>query len=76
MSDISEKQTFEYFLHGAKKAKSAARELAALNSSKSWISIRSALGQIERNAQKLYDSKPQSQLQNLLLADQIEKTTH
>lgn len=74
MTDISEKQTFEYFLHGAKKAKSAARELATLNSSKSWIDIRSALGQIERNAQKLYESKPQSKLQNLILADQIEKS--
>lgn len=75
MTDIGEKQTFEYFMHGAKKAKSAARELASLNSSSSWLKIRSVLGQIERNATKLYESKPQSQLQNLILADQIEKST-
>ncbi len=73
MTDISERQTFEYFMHGAKKAKSAARELASLNSSGSWIKIRSALGQIEKNAQKLYESKPQTDLQNLILANKISK---
>lgn len=73
MTDISEAQTFEYFLHGAKKAKSAARELADFNSSTSWKKIRSILGQIERNGMKLYAAKPQTELGNLLLADRIEK---
>lgn len=73
MTDISEAQTFEYFLQGAKKAKSAARELASLNSSNSWTKIRSILGQIERNGIKLYGAKPQTEIANLIMADQIEK---
>lgn len=71
MTDITEKQTFEYFLGGAKKAKSAARELASLNSSASWVKIRSLLGQMEKNANKLYTDKPQTELQTLALANQI-----
>lgn len=73
MTDISESQTFEYFLQGAKKAKSAARELSSLNSSHSWTKIRSVLGQIERNATKLYSAKAQTEIANLILADRIEK---
>ena len=73
MSELSETQAIEYFLHGLKKAKSAARELASLNTSGSWIKIRSILGQIERNGQKLYESKQASDLQNLALASKIEK---
>lgn len=73
MTDISERQTFEYFIQGVKKAKSAARELAKLNSSNSWVSIRSALGQIEKSATVLYNAKPQTELANLVLANQIEK---
>lgn len=73
MTDITEKQTIEYFMQGAKKAKSAARELASLNSSGSWIKIRSAIAQIEKTAQKLYTDKPQTQLQTLALANKIEK---
>lgn len=78
MTDISEKQTMEYFLQGVKKAKSAARELASLNSSKSWLSIRGTLGQIERNAVKIFESKAQTRLQTLVLANQIlgEETKH
>lgn len=71
MTDISEKQTIEYFMQGAKKAKSAARELAGLNSTNSWTKIRSALGQIEKNAMKLYTDKPQTRLQTLALANTL-----
>ncbi len=73
MSDITEKQTFEYFSNGVKKAKSAARELATLNERGDWIKIRSVLGQIERNAEKLYNSRSQTRLQTLALAEKIEK---
>lgn len=75
MTDLSEAQTFEYFMQGAKKAKSAARELASLNSSGSWIKIRSILGQIERNGQKLYTSKSQTRLETLIMADKIQGDT-
>lgn len=71
MTDISEAQTMEYFLHGIKKAKSAARELAYLNQTKSWTAVRSQLGQIERNAQKIFIDRPQTRLQTLALANQI-----
>ncbi len=77
MTDITETQTIEYFLNGISKAKSAARELARLNSSGSWIKIRSALGEIERSGKKLYTAKPQTNLANLVLANKIEKeSTH
>jgi hypothetical protein len=76
MTDINEKDTMQYFLDGVKKAKSAARELADLNQRKEWIKIRSALGQIEKNAIKLYEAKPQTRLQTLLLAAQIEKANN
>lgn len=74
MSEISEKQTLEYFLHGAAKAKSAARELAKLNSSKSWLQIRSTIGQIQKNGEMLFNSKAQTEVDNLILANKIEKT--
>ncbi len=76
MSDISEAQTIEYFLQGIKKAKSAARELADFNSSVSWKSIRSTLGQIERNGKKLAEGKAQTHLGNLVLANQIAPQEH
>ncbi len=71
MTDISEKQTMEYFLQGAKKAKSAARQLAKLNSTHAWTDVRSQLGQIERTGKKLFTDKPQTRLQTLALANQI-----
>lgn len=71
MTDINEKETIAYFINGIKKAKSSARELASLNSSRSWIDIRSILGQIEKNALKLFTDKPQTQLQTLVLANKI-----
>ncbi len=73
MTDITESQTIEYFLNGIKKAKSAARELARVNSSGSWIKIRSVLGEIERSGKHLYTAKPQTDLANLVLANKIEK---
>lgn len=72
MTDISEKQTIDYFMQGAKKAKSAARELARLNQTNAWTAIRSQLGLLERNAQKLFTDKPQTRLQTLALASQIQ----
>lgn len=72
MTDISEAQTFEYFINGVRKAKSAARQLAALNETHEWTKIRSMLGQIEKNAQHLYTSSPQTRLETLSLAGKIQ----
>lgn len=76
MTDISEAQTIEYFVNGIRKAKSAARELAKFNSSNSWVQIRATLGQIEKNARKMYTDKPQTRLQTLSLAESISKTVN
>lgn len=77
MTDISEKQTIEYFLAGAKKAKSSARELASLNSTHSWTKVRSQLGQLEKMAHKIFTDKPQTRLQTLALANEIQgEQTH
>lgn len=72
MTDISEKQTIEYFMHGAKKAKGAARELAKLNQTNAWIAIRNQINLLQKQAEKLYTDKPQSRLQTLALAEQIQ----
>lgn len=69
--DISEKQTMEYFISGAKKAKAAARELASLNQTNAWTRVRSQLGVMEKNALKLFNDKPQTRLQTLDLANKI-----
>jgi len=71
MTDISEKQTMEYFLSGAKKCKSAARELASQNQTNAWTRVRSQLGQLEKLAQKIFTDKPQTRLQTLTLANKI-----
>ncbi len=71
MTDISEKQTIEYFLQGAKKAKAAARELASLNQTNAWTAVRSQLGQLEKTAMKLFTDKPQTRLQTLTMANKI-----
>lgn len=72
MTDISEKQTMEYFMNGAKKAKSAARQLATLNQTSAWTAVRTQLGQIEKNAKTLFTDKPQTRLETLALANQIQ----
>ncbi len=72
MTDITEAQTMEYFISGAKKAKSAARELASLNETTAWTKVRSQLGQLEKLAQKIFTEKPQTRLQTLTLANQIQ----
>jgi hypothetical protein len=71
MTDITEAQTIEYFMQGARKAKSAARELAKLNQTHAWTAIRSQLGMLEKNAHKIYNDKPQTRLQTLDLAMKI-----
>lgn len=72
MTDITEQQTMDYFMEGAKKAKSAARELAELNSPKAWTQVRSTIGQIQKDALKLYTGKPQTRTQTLALAHHIK----
>jgi len=78
MTDITEAQTIEYFMQGAKKAKSAARELARLNQTNAWTKVRSALGQIEKTAQKLYAAKPQTRIETLQMANKLspDETVH
>ena len=71
MTDISEDQTMEYFISGAKKAKSAARELASQNQTNAWTRVRSQLAQLEKHAQKLFTDKPQTRAQTLDLANKI-----
>ncbi len=75
MSDINEKETMQYFMNGMKKARAAAKQLGDLNERSAWGIIGKSLDQIIINAHKLYTSKPQTRLQNLILADKIEKTT-
>lgn len=75
MTDISEAQTIEYFMQGAKKAKSAARELASFNQSQAWIEIRKQITMLEKNARKLFIGKPQTRLETLTLANQIQGET-
>ncbi len=72
MTDISEKQTIEYFIHGIRKAKAAAKELALLNQKGDWIKIRDALDQIEKNAIKMATGKAQTREQTLALAASID----
>ncbi len=72
MNDISEKETFEYFKHGAKKASDAAAKLATLNEREHWFAIVRSLDQILRNANKLYTAKAMTRLQNLSLAAKIQ----
>jgi hypothetical protein len=71
MTDINEKETIAYFIHGIHKAKSAAKELATLNSRGAWLKVRTMLGQLEKNAQKLYTSKAQTRTETLIMANQI-----
>ena len=72
MKDISEKETIEYFKHGAKKAIDAAMKLAELNETKAWHSIAGTLGQISYNADRLYTAKAMTRLQTLSMAAKIQ----
>lgn len=73
MSDINEKETIDYFVHGIKKARQAAKELAILNQRSAWSQIVVGLDHILENAKKLYTSKPQTYAKNLIMARQIEE---
>lgn len=72
MIEISEKQTIEYFVGGLKKAQAAAKQLAVLNQRSAWNRVASTLDVILINAKKLYEGKPQTRLQTLALAHQIQ----
>jgi len=71
MTDINEKETLDYFVSGIKAARSAAKELAILNTGGAWSQIVIGLDQILENAKKLYEGKAQTRLQTLALANQI-----
>ena len=73
MTEINEKETWEFFINGARKAQSAALQLANINKKSAWLLIRSNLITIEQNAVKLYTGKAQTRLQTLALATNIEK---
>lgn len=72
MTDISEKETIEYFKHGAKKAIDASMKLADVNETKAWHSIASSLKQLAHNADKLYTAKAMTRLQTLSMAAKIQ----
>ena len=72
MTDISERQTIEYFVNGLKKSQSAAKQLATLNQRSEWNRIASTLDVLLMNAKKLYEGKPQTRLQTLALANKIQ----
>lgn len=72
MTDISEKETFEYFKHGCKKASDAALKLAALNEREHWNAIVRSLDQMMYNANKLYTAKAMTRLQTLSMAAKIQ----
>ncbi len=76
MTDISEKQTIEYFTQGLKKASSAANKAkVAWDGRVPWATIVMAIGQIMYNAKKIYEGKPQTRLETLVLADRAQKET-
>lgn len=72
MNDISEKETFEYFNHGAKKASNAAMELASLNEREHWYAIVRSLDQLLYSANKLYTAKAMTRLQLMNMAAKIQ----
>jgi len=72
MSYISEKETFEYFKQGAKKASDAALKLADLNERNHWHSIVKSLDQMVYQANKLYTAKAMTRLQLMNMAAKIQ----
>lgn len=72
MTDISEKQTIEWFVGGIKKASTSAQQLATINKRGDWLKIVRMLDQISYNAKKMYEGKPQTRLQTLALANHIQ----
>lgn len=72
MSEINERETFEYFTHGCKKASKAAMELATLNEREHWYTIVRALDQMMYNANKLYTAKAMTRMQLMNMAAKIQ----
>lgn len=71
MTDLSEKQTIEYFVQGIKKASGAAQKLAAVNQTQAWNDVVRMLDQLAFNAKKMYEGKPQTRLQTLSMAAKV-----
>ncbi len=71
MTDINEKETIAYFIHGLRKARSAAKELSIVNKQHLWNVIAKNLDQLLFNAEKLYNAKPLTRLQTLSMANQM-----
>ncbi len=75
MTDMTEKETIEYFQRGLKKASSAALQLAKINERAAWHQIVRALDQLAFNGMKYYTGKAQTRLQTLALAAKIQNET-
>lgn len=73
MTDMSEKQTIEYFTCGLKKARAAALELCAFKRTSSWPRIVTLLDQLAHSAKKFYEGKAQTRGETLGLANIIER---
>lgn len=73
MTDMSEKQTIEYFTGGLKKARSAALELCAMKKNSAWPRIVTLLDQLGHGAKKFYEGKAQSRSETLSLANIVER---
>jgi len=66
---MSEKETLEAFIDGAKKAASTAREFARIHTNKDWEDRAEMLDAIRINGVKLAQMKAMSRLETLMAAN-------
>ena len=57
MSDVSEKQSLEFFTHGLRKSEAAARGLARITKKHHWTNIANALTQLRSNGEKMFNMR-------------------
>lgn len=73
MSDVNFAQSKEFFIHGVKKAASAARELGRMKQKNGWLDVARALDILQRQGSKLADSKGLSEVEVLNSVNERQK---
>ena len=73
MSEISETQAIEMFLHGLMKSRAAAKQLAVVERGNGWDKVAKNLDMLLETGKKLFSGKPQTRMETLALTSKIEQ---
>lgn len=72
MSEISEKQAMEMFIHGGKKFMDTAKQLSRLQKDKGWDKVAKNMEVLLASGRKLFSMKAQTRTETLIMAGHVQ----